>query len=80
MNIQYRYESTQRPVSIGTCPTKGMVGFWNYRNGRQLVYVQETPTSGKSIQSWGNVNYNRKLTEKEMADYELVYGGEEIAI
>lgn len=76
MNINYRYESTQRPLSIGTYPKRGAVDLWNYKGGRQEVYDED----GNKIMSWGYIAYNRKLTEKEMADYELVYGGEEIAI
>ena len=76
MNINYRYESTQRPVSIGTYPKRGVVDLWNYRGGRRKTY----DANGNEVMSWGYIVYNRMLTEKEMADYELVYGGEEIAI
>lgn len=72
MTSNYRYESTHRPVSIGTYPKRGVVDIWNYKGGRQEVYDED----GNKIMSWGYIEYNRMLTEKEMADYELAYSGE----
>lgn len=82
MKITYRYESTQRPVSIGTYPKRGAVDLWNYKGGKQKTYASKFNEIGDGelhvVESWGYIEYNRKLTEKEMADYELAYYGEMI--
>lgn len=75
MKELYRYESAQRPVSIGTHPKKGVVEIWNYTRGMQAM----TDIDDRTILSWGYIVYNRKLTDKEMSDYELTYAGEVFA-
>lgn len=72
MEKLYRYESTQRPVGLGTFPKRGAVETWNYGLGRGITHDE----NGNEIMSWGYIAYNRKLTEKEMSDYELTYSGE----
>lgn len=72
MKTTYRYESTQRPVSIGTHPKKGVVEICNYKEGKRKVLC----AGWNVVESWGYIEYNRKLTDKEMTDYELAYYGE----
>lgn len=80
MKTTYRYESTQRPVSIGTHPKKGVVAICNYKVGKRKRYACKFNEidDGKIhvVESWGYIEYNRKLTDKEMTDYELAYYGE----
>lgn len=59
-----RYYSILRPVSIGTYPKPGMVGFENY-DRRQYV-----PSIGR--EAWGWLEYDRELTEREQASYDLI--------
>lgn len=72
MKVYYRYESTMRPVDMGTYPKQGMQEFYNYRDGRHPVRNK----IGNSIMSWGYLIYDRELTENEMQDYELSYWGD----
>ena len=62
----YRYYSTQRPVDIGTypkSPDNPMLSFKNY-DGRTWV-------ENGTILTWGELAYEKPLTEKQQADYEL---------
>lgn len=59
----YKYYSLRRPVGIGTCP-KNFIDIKNYNERIQVMQ------NGKM--AWGEVTYNRKLTEKEIRDYELL--------
>ena len=63
MGEQYKYFSTQRPISIGTYSRKNNVSFKNY-DTRQ--FVEEINT-----EAWGELVYNTPLTESEMIEYEL---------
>lgn len=63
----YVYYATQRPVSIGTCPSKGIQKIVNYN--------QRTPIAGIG-EAWGAVLYNRELDLGEVCAYELKFGGE----
>lgn len=67
MAKNYVYYSTQRPIGPGTFPKEGMVTFRNYS--------RRTPIYGVGM-VWGFLYYNRELTIKEMADYELKWAGE----
>ena len=58
----YKYYSSLRPVSIGTYPKLGFQGFRNYD--------WRKPTSAGD--AWGEIYYNRELTEKEIRDYDLI--------
>ena len=71
MKTYYRYESTMRPVDIGTYPKQGMQGFHNYRDGKHIVLDK----NGGSVRSWGCLIYDRELTENEVKDYELYLWG-----
>lgn len=58
----YKYYSSLRPVSIGTYPKEGFQGFRNYDRRK--------PTSAG--EAWGELYYSRKLTEREIAAYDLI--------
>ena len=59
-----RYYSIHRPVGPGTFPKAGAQEIQNYDD---RTYVAEI-----GREAWGHIGYDRELTEKEMADYELV--------
>ena len=61
--VLYKYYSTQRPVDIGTYPRDGMVDFLNY-DSRQWV-------NDIGREAWGEIYYSRKLTDKELSDFEF---------
>ena len=63
---EYKYYSTQRPVSIGTFPKdhfKAPIRLQNY-DGR-------LPVEGGAFRAWGEVVYDTPLTEGELRSYEL---------
>lgn len=64
----YRYFSTLRPVAPGTFPKEGVVEIHNFDRRK---FVEEIDWN-----AWGYIDYRRKLTDKEIHDYELAYGGE----
>lgn len=62
----YRYYSTQQPVDIGTFPKSPgciPIEIANYEK-RMLV-------ENSTIKAWGELIYQKPLTEKQVADYEL---------
>lgn len=61
---RYKYYLTERPVSIGTQPRKGMVDFINYD--------EKTEINGHMV--WAEIYYNRELTEQELHEYEMIRG------
>lgn len=60
--VMHRYYLTQRPPGIG-CQPEGFIEV-EWFVGRIFV-----PSIGR--EAWGYVEYDRKLTEKEITDYEL---------
>ena len=60
-NKIYKYYSTMRYLDIGTFP-KDCFELKNYETRKQVL---------PGIIAWGEVTYTRKLTEKELKDYEL---------
>ena len=63
---EYKYYSTQRPISIGTFPKdhfKAPIRLQNY-DGR-------LPVEGGAFRAWGELWYLHPLTEQQIADYEL---------
>lgn len=63
---QFKYYSTQRPVDIGTypkSPENPLIGLTNYDS--------RIPVEGGAFRAWGELTYDKPLTEKEAADYEL---------
>ena len=57
-----KYYTLLRPVSIGTQPKNGFMDFINYDD--------RTEIDGKMV--WAELYYNRKLSDKEMLDYDLI--------
>lgn len=65
--VKYRWHkcySVMRPVSIGTHPKDGMMDF--------IDYDTRTEVNGRMV--WAELYYNRKLTQKELEDFEMVRG------
>lgn len=58
----HTYYMTQRPPSPGCQPSDGLVEVQDYGT-KKLV--------NDRIAAWGEATYNRALTAKEVADYEL---------
>lgn len=71
MKTYYRYESTERPVDIGTFPKEGMVEFYNYRDGKHPVRDKFK----NQVRSYGYIIYDRELTDQEVKDYEFSFWG-----
>lgn len=65
MNEQsYKYYSTQRPISIGTYPTKNNLDIKNYDT---KTYINEI-----NREAWGELTYSEPLTDNQLKEYELV--------
>ncbi|WP_215707094.1 hypothetical protein [Blautia sp. MCC283] len=63
-----RYYSTQRPVTLGSYPCKdSVIEIHNFDN---RTFCEEI-----GAESWGYIEYNCELSEKEAAEYELVPEG-----
>lgn len=63
----YRYYSTQRPISMGTYPTKDHSENIFIENYDVKTYVESI-----GREAWGELRYNTPLSAKELSDYELV--------
>ena len=61
----YRYYSTQRPIAPGSFP-KDQNAPVNMVN-----FDTRSPVEGGQVQAWGYLEYQKPLTEKQAADYEL---------
>lgn len=61
-NRRYRYFALERPIMPGTCPDD-FVGFGNFD---EKTYVEE---AGRKV--WGQVYYERELSQKELNTYEM---------
>lgn len=59
-----KYYSVMRPVSIGTFPREGADEIVNFDN---RTYCPEI-----NCEAWGYIEYNRELSEEEVAEYELI--------
>ena len=66
--MRYRYWLTLRPAMPGTVPTKNLEYIENFDS---RAYSKE---AGRAV--WGYVEYSEPLTDKQVAEYELVKGGE----
>lgn len=62
-NKLYKYYTTKRPPDIGTVP-KDFINVINYGELKQI--------RKSGFHAWGEVEYSRKLSEKEIYDYELL--------
>ncbi len=58
----HTYYMTQRPPSLGCQPMEGL---------REMKAYKDRTRITDRIMAWGELTYNRQLTEKEIADYEL---------
>jgi len=58
-----KYYSRMRPVAPGSYPREGVT---NIHNFDYREFVEEI-----NSEAWGYIEYDRELTEKEIADYEL---------
>lgn len=65
--MTYRYYSTQRPLTPGSCPRAGVQEVVNYDEKK---FCEEI-----GIDAWGFVEYTRELTKQEADDYELTPAG-----
>lgn len=66
-----RYYSTQRPVMPGSFPKSAGNKIERIVNFPARTYVDTIWR-----QAWGYIDYEKPLTKKEAADYELIEGGE----
>ena len=53
-----------RPVSPGTYPRQGATEIVNFDDRQMVEQIQR--------KAWGYIEYNRQLTDEEVAEYELV--------
>lgn len=63
---QYKYYSTHRPVDIGAYPKppdNPMTSFLNFDDRR--------PVEGGAFLAWGELTYEKPLTDRELYNYEL---------
>ena len=65
--MTYRYYSTQRPFTPGSCPRAGVQEVVNYDEKK---FCEEI-----GMDAWGFVEYTRELTKQEADDYELTPAG-----
>jgi hypothetical protein len=62
----YRYYSTERPISLGTYPKAKDNVPVNIENFNIREYVPEI-----GYEAYGYLEYEHKLTDKQIFDYEL---------
>lgn len=60
---KYRYYCRMRPPMPGSIP-RGVIGLEDFGERRHVYEA--------GCEAWGWVEYERKLTEREIYDYELV--------
>lgn len=65
--MTYRYYSTQRPLTPGSCQRAGVQEVVNYDEKK---FCEEI-----GMDAWGFVEYTRELTKQEADDYELTPAG-----
>ena len=58
----YNYHTLYRPPSPGCQPSNGLIETTDYGTRKKV---------DEHTAAWGEVTYNRPLTEKEIYDYEL---------
>lgn len=62
----YKYYSTQRPIDLGTFPKPP-----DNRPMELTNYDERRPVEGGAFRAWGELIYEKPLTEQEAAAYEL---------
>ena len=70
----YKYYLKARAPSPGAQPS-GFVGKVDYENRKIVGENNKTSGEVEYFKAWGHVFYKEKLTQKQIDDYELVYGG-----
>ena len=63
----YRYYSVLRPIGPGTFPKAGMIEFENFNS--------RIPVKEIDRMAWGYLDYDRRLSGREVDAYDLVYVG-----
>lgn len=63
--MNYRYYLTQRPPSLG-CQPNGAVNIVTYNEITYIVAIR--------YGAYGYAEYDRKLTDQEISEYELIEG------
>ena len=58
----YKYYTLHRPIDIGSVPNNFII-FINYETKEKI--------NNTSIEAWGEVYYENRLSQKEIKDYEL---------
>lgn len=69
----YKYYLQARGPSPGAQPN-GFIAMEDY-GVRKLCFVYDKFFDHVYFKAWGHVFYKEKLTQKQINDYELVYGG-----
>ena len=64
--MTYRYYTPCRPAEPGSVPREGLVRVVHADDEDMLIDEE-----GHLHRAWSLVEYNRKLTQKEIDDYEL---------
>lgn len=62
----HRYYLIERPADIGTFPNPCLNKITRIENYDNKKYVKEIDR-----EAWGNVEYQKSLTAKEISEYEL---------
>lgn len=63
METRYRYYTLYRPPMPGGIPKQGLLSIHEYEDRLLVTSINRW--------AWGYAEYSRKLTEKEISDYEL---------
>lgn len=71
----YQYLCHQRPPIPGAIPTAGLVSVKDPPDGIETVTID-----GRTYNCWGYAIYSRPLTDRELADYELVFAATQYVI
>lgn len=61
--MEYKYFSTQRPITPGSCPKDNIVEIENFED---KIYCKEI-----FDEAWGSIIFNKPLSKKELETYEL---------
>lgn len=69
MAEEYKYYSTQRPISIGTYSRANNISILNYDEKKLVDEI--------GGEAWGELLYNTPLSKKQMEEYELVESKEQ---
>lgn len=65
MRILYRYYCRMRPPAPGSVPKRNL----------HAAIAAHIPIAGYDRHMWGFADYTEPLTDEEVEEYELLYGG-----